>query len=368
MFKQLVLLSLGFALTTVSITNAEETEDPTRQALADAWKQYSELSESGDSEASLPHAQRVYELAGKLFDETDKQLAAATLNLGENLIEVDRKDDAKEVLEIAIARYENLYGKNSPELIDPLLSMTVAHFSQWDYRENPVYRDRIYEILQNSIDRSSLEFADSVMDVAWNSIAYYPTDTIGEEMDAALAIYETEPHQDAIKAAQAHHLLANFHVNRGQYKSARQNLDTALGIYDALGNDFEADHDEVDQYSTDLRGFLKDRQPEIERLTAEYEAARAKPDGAGNLPIVRVAPYYPADALRKRKTGYVELVFTVDEQGFVIYPKVVKYTGSKSFKNAAIQATLKFRYAPRLIDDEPVAVQRVKTKITFDIR
>lgn len=84
------------------------------------------------------------------------------------------------------------------------------------------------------------------------------------------------------------------------------------------------------------------------------------------LPIVRVAPVYPARALSRGLEGYVDMSFTVTETGSVEDPLVV-YSTSSLFERAAIQAVLKFKYKPRVVDGVPVRVPNVKTRITFQI-
>lgn len=84
------------------------------------------------------------------------------------------------------------------------------------------------------------------------------------------------------------------------------------------------------------------------------------------LPIVRVAPVYPARALSRGLEGYVDLEFTVTTTGTVEEP-IVTYSTSSLFERAAIRAVLKFKYKPRVVDGQPVAVPGVKTRITFKI-
>jgi protein TonB len=84
------------------------------------------------------------------------------------------------------------------------------------------------------------------------------------------------------------------------------------------------------------------------------------------LPIVRVAPVYPSRALSRGIEGYVDLSFTVTPAGTVIDPIVIQSTSSL-FDRAATQAVLKFKYKPRVVDGQPVAVPGVKTRITFKI-
>ena len=82
------------------------------------------------------------------------------------------------------------------------------------------------------------------------------------------------------------------------------------------------------------------------------------------LPIVRVAPVYPARALSRGLEGFVDLMFTVTTAGTVKDPVVLQSTSSL-FERAAIRAVLKFKYKPRVVDGVPVEVPGVKTRISF---
>jgi protein TonB len=84
------------------------------------------------------------------------------------------------------------------------------------------------------------------------------------------------------------------------------------------------------------------------------------------LPIVRVAPVYPARALSRGIEGYVDMSFTVTTTGTVKDPIVV-FSTSSLFERAATRAVLKFKYKPRVVDGVPVEVPGVKTRISFQI-
>jgi len=84
------------------------------------------------------------------------------------------------------------------------------------------------------------------------------------------------------------------------------------------------------------------------------------------LPIVRVAPVYPARALSRGLEGYVDMSFTVTTAGTVRDP-IVMFSTSSLFERAATRAVLKFKYKPRVVDGVPVDVAGVKTRITFQI-
>jgi protein TonB len=84
------------------------------------------------------------------------------------------------------------------------------------------------------------------------------------------------------------------------------------------------------------------------------------------LPIVRVAPVYPARALSRGIEGYVDMSFTVTTTGTVRDP-IVMFSTSSLFDRAATRAVVKFKYKPRVVDGVPVDVPGVKTRISFQI-
>lgn len=84
------------------------------------------------------------------------------------------------------------------------------------------------------------------------------------------------------------------------------------------------------------------------------------------LPIVRVAPVYPARALSRGLEGFVDLSFTVTTAGTVKDP-IVLQSSSSLFERAATRAVLKFKYKPRVVDGVPVEVPGVKTRISFQL-
>ena len=82
------------------------------------------------------------------------------------------------------------------------------------------------------------------------------------------------------------------------------------------------------------------------------------------LPIVLVAPVYPAKALRKRLEGHVELEFTVTAAGTTTDVTVVESTNSL-FDAAAQRAVGKYKYKPCVADGRPVATPGVVTRVDF---
>lgn len=85
------------------------------------------------------------------------------------------------------------------------------------------------------------------------------------------------------------------------------------------------------------------------------------------LPIVKVAAVYPRRALSRGIEGFVIVEFTVTKQGSVRDPQVVEATPPDIFDQAAIDAALKFKYKPRVVNGEAIEVSGVLNRITFQI-
>lgn len=90
--------------------------------------------------------------------------------------------------------------------------------------------------------------------------------------------------------------------------------------------------------------------------------------GGDYLPIVKVAPIYPQRALVHGIEGYCIVQYTVTRQGTVRDPVVIEDECSDAvFRDASIQAALKFKYKPRVIDGQAVEVRGVRNQFTYVI-
>lgn len=97
------------------------------------------------------------------------------------------------------------------------------------------------------------------------------------------------------------------------------------------------------------------------------DATTAPPAGEDLLPILRVAPRYPREALRKGLTGYVDVRFRVLADGKTA-DHVAYYSTDSVFEADAIAAVSQFRYKPRVVNGEAVATDGVEARIRFEIR
>lgn len=68
------------------------------------------------------------------------------------------------------------------------------------------------------------------------------------------------------------------------------------------------------------------------------------------IPIVRIEPQYPREALIAGTTGWVKIEFTINEDGTVSDAEVVAAEPPRVFNRAALRAILRWKFKPRVVE------------------
>ena len=103
-----------------------------------------------------------------------------------------------------------------------------------------------------------------------------------------------------------------------------------------------------------------------EGARAEEDPARgfAVADGEA-IPIVRVAPVFPEQALARGVEGRVLVEFDVSEVGTVENARIVAYEPSSVFNEAALRAVRQWRYNPKVVNGRMVRQTGLRISIPF---
>jgi periplasmic protein TonB len=83
--------------------------------------------------------------------------------------------------------------------------------------------------------------------------------------------------------------------------------------------------------------------------------------------LFSVAPSYPERAAARELEGYVVVSFTVTASGTVSDVEVIDANPPGVFERAAIDAALRSRYQPRVVEGRAVTVSGVMQRITFEL-
>lgn len=81
-------------------------------------------------------------------------------------------------------------------------------------------------------------------------------------------------------------------------------------------------------------------------------------------PLFQRAPTYPQQLQRSRISGTVKVIFTVDEQGNVVNPRIASSTNS-GFNQAALEAVKQWKYEPGTRQGKKVRF-KVRQPFTFN--
>lgn len=84
------------------------------------------------------------------------------------------------------------------------------------------------------------------------------------------------------------------------------------------------------------------------------------------VPIVRIEPRYPRDALLRGLEGWVQVEFTINEDGRVSDAVVVAAEPRRVFDRSAIQAILRWKFKPRFVDGRPIS-RRASQIVDFQL-
>jgi protein TonB len=85
------------------------------------------------------------------------------------------------------------------------------------------------------------------------------------------------------------------------------------------------------------------------------------------LPIVKVAPIYPQRALSRGVQGDCIVEFTVTRSGTTRDAFAVEGQCDRLFEKASVEAALKFKYKPRVLEGQAVEVPGVRNKFTYKL-
>ena len=84
------------------------------------------------------------------------------------------------------------------------------------------------------------------------------------------------------------------------------------------------------------------------------------------IPIVRIEPQFPREALIEGISGFVEIEFTIEPDGSVSDPKIIDSQPRRMFDRNAIRAIYKWKFKPRIVDGKPVA-RRATQRLEFNV-
>ena len=362
---------LIFALLLLSAGSNAQDADPDR-AAADAWQVYVDakhaVAESKRQRLKtelVAAAKNVLDAGEQAFAANDERLPLLMLNYGKALLDAGEEKSAREVLKQSVDLTKKLHGADSEKMIPVLMSYAASKAEIGNSSLQERYYKQALKIAEKHYGKDSIKYADLLMLAGVNVLKRTRTNSGKRYFREAREAYVQLLGEQSGQAG-----MASFYLGKSEFASRKSKTATQhfLNALDGLkGADAS-----ITQLEMITHAFLV--QAYESRGMSDEATKHCLAIGADSMvspdqdyqPLFRKVPKYPSDMLSRHKEGYVDVSFTVDASGFV-RDHVVLYRTDKSFEEAAIDAVEGFRYAPRFEDGEPVAVNDVKTRLSFKL-
>lgn len=329
-----------------------------------AWQAYATAAESRDRGAMLEAAERAYVAADAELGVHDVRYPEVALNYGTLLLKAGETVLARSVIDEAVVRHEQQLGEESGRLIPIYLLAADANAREPHTGSQFAYARRAVDLSARLDGDASIEHANVLLRAGKNLHDGAWADHATKYLTAAHESYALHLGKDSLQAAEAAFHLGLIRFRDQEFRRAEPLFLAALGGFSLSNPIGRQRHRQTRGYLVRTYENLGDSGSATEHCVAIGEmqsaAGPAKPE-----PLYRFSASYPIKMLARRKEGFVDVGFTVDERGFVQDTRVVVTSGESAFDRAALAAVQQFRYAPAFTNGMPVATEHVRTRITF---
>lgn len=367
----LVLLSGAAYAAPQSLTDHEKFA--ATLSFKEAYEIQKNMTMEGEIYHVVPYAKRTYDIIkGKAHQESKYQKPYSILSYeyGNALTLVGQSEEAVNVLEEALAAYENLYGPDAMELVDPLMALGNAHLKYKNRRTNSKYYDRALEIARLEKGDNSPLVGKLYFEISQSSLILGAGNSKSsiKKMEKAHKILTGELGENHRDTAVSAYRMGELAIRNKKYSKAANYLESAVSVFDS-----EAPNSRLTQRMHELLVKTYESNGQSEAATKHCKTVgRIKEfnkdpeeEGESYTPIFRAQPRYPSGAQHNGKEGQVVVELTVASDGTAQDIRVLNLQGHRSFSNASLRAARKFRYAPRYVDGKPVDTKGVRYRFTY---
>ena len=360
-FHRLVLLALMYV---GALAHAQDEADI--QVFNEAWRSYEAAMQTSQVELQIESSQTVLDAAWVIFEATDVRLVLLMLNNGKALISGKRYSEARAVLQRCRELAVDIYGKKSVKLVPVLSSLAETYNENLDPDKQRYYKQARNILRRESGDDSEI-YATFMLKAGADILSTTDVSASKPYLKRAHEIFQETGGTSDYQTGVAAFYLGKVEFSNRRFKSSTEHLLNALVAFQG-GNEGSI---QFELHTRALLVQLYERRGDSD-LATEHCIAIGRVSGLranqDYQPLFRMVPSYPSTMLSRGAEGFVDIAFTVDESGFTRDPEVIKTgRGDRGFEKAAIEAVKRFRYAPRFEDGEAVAVENIKTRITFEL-
>ncbi len=344
-----------------SVTLDSKTVSEATESFSDSYKAYKQAVLDRKDADVLKFAAQAYTLGKQKFGDSSIDTANLGLNYASALMQKDktlnkaqsaeRKVQAHQLYNIALAVYELEYGEESVESIDPLLG---AAQTNPDIKQATSQFKQAVEIAEDSEQPMVLASVQMSAFDGLKHTRYYDRKTRNYALNA-FDIYKQKLPEDSILRLEATYTAALIRMAEGKSSKAIPLFEMVIEQFSKL------------DYSHPYELGSHARLVELYEEDGDSESSTKHCIAIGSMspwletqeqsPLYRLAPEYPISSARRGQEGWVQVAFTVDEYGFVTDPRVLDSKGGAGFETSSLKTLKKWRYAPKFVDGKAVAAE-----------
>ncbi len=320
----------------------------------------------------VPCSKRALELIEDLFDPNHTNVAMLTREYGLALdMHGGEQTESEKFLKSAVKKYEKIFGKNSPELVDVLFDYAEILSKRGIYKQHGVTVKtylRALDLLKAQNNFNILEYADRSADV-FETLSQVVSTQFTFDQTKNLGLDTLKIYQQQV--GETHYKTAKIALNIGKLflksDTRRQNHEAIEYFELSLMNEKVAPYglgflieayDRTDQSELSI--------PYLQKL-AKFRQAHSY-QTATQEPIYVPPPQYPRLAEMQGVEGYAVVKFTIDRNGQVQNLELIdEKPVSLGFGRASLQAAEKLKYLPKISEGKFVETLGVTYKYAFKI-
>lgn len=352
----------------LSCSSAVFTAAASEQTFTDAYKAYQAALQQEDKQQIEETARNAFELAKTKYATDSLNYAALAMNYAKAIVDTTlpierdekQRQQATELYQLALNIYQKQYGDDAPELADVYLGLASAAYDKHDIKSFA------YKAVEVADEDDDPLFQASVRMEAFDLLAASGNYTRQAQQVALKAydIYQQHVPENNIARIKAEYRVAQIYKSLHKYDKAEAMFKDVINQFSVL----KFSHPYALSAHLMLVELYEDEgQPD--KATEHCQVIGQMRPWAENqqqVPLYRVEPKYPMHSGKAFPSGYVQVEFTVDPQGFVIEPQIVHSQGGHEIEKASLEALKKWRYAPKFENGVAVAAKSL-VQLDFNV-
>ena len=371
-----VLFSL-FLAASLSFTSAyamgdkkqDQHPEPVVTSFKQAYAGYNEAVKAKDVHLTTHYAEHSFKFGKEKYGKDHINTVNLALNWVNSYASHSRGHISPEnMIENNFSNFEKATADKPETLLEINLAYGkyfVTHIERNKNKKSLRYFSKAMKILRKHFPENEGAFAQTSLDIGRALFSNYNIPKTETYLKQARDIYSKYPEKQKNSLAVTNFWLAKSYLSSKKYGKAAEAMSQALKTMDDI-----APSGQFALSGHTFMAVILEIQGKRDEATKHLQIiSKSQPIDVNRelLPLVRHEPRYPRYAQESGTQGHVTLEFTVDEEGFVKNPVAIDGKNIKKFKKAAMEAVVKFRYAPRVVNGQPVSTEKVKTTFTFQM-